>query len=139
MYPWHRYPRHMHPWNRYPRHIYIYIYYILFEVNLMPQRPDPPFRTRELCNSTQMKLRNPACALATYQGGVRCCQNATMLIDTRSCTKHNCAEFPRERFYLKMKVDYEDETRATRRLLAGLAIDPSSPSSSVFERSQGPQ
>lgn len=70
------------------------------------------------CSDELLDEPNPSCALQTYVGGAVACRgigsmeegNRLMLIDTSTCAQPDCSEHPRERFYFKTTVLYEDET-----------------------------
>ena len=74
--------------------------------------PAPPFVN---CPPALVAEQNPACTLATYQGGERCCaRSGDFLIDTSECVQPGCTEYEQEEFYLRSTVYYEDEAADTR-------------------------
>ena len=68
---------------------------------------------------------NPACSVATYVGGVRCCDGGYsgeapfFVTDTATeCEEPTCAALPIDRAYFKFTLHYEDATPSTRHLEA---------------------
>ena len=73
------------------------------------------------CSRHLLSLSNPSCERETYVGGQYACMSdgdssegsegeRVMLVDSATCAQPGCAEHPRERFYFKATVLYEDET-----------------------------
>jgi hypothetical protein len=76
--------------------------------------PDPEFYE---CLPELAAQGNPSCTLSTLReaGGSRCCRNGMSLLDpSAECTTPLCTEYPRERFFMKVVVEYEDESASTR-------------------------
>jgi len=63
--------------------------------------PQPQFR----CSSELVAQRNPACTLASYSGGLRCCEQGMFLSDT---DKHDVEHGPRKTLFLKMSLTFRE-------------------------------
>jgi len=96
------------------------------EPSPLMQCPCTPQRIMDLENSTidgvvsnvfncpPWLAGNPACSLATYVGGARCCYHNQFVFDTTQCVRPGCAEYPVDRAYFRVTFHYEDAVAATR-------------------------
>jgi len=64
------------------------------------------------------KFDNPACKMATYQGGLHCCHHQWFLTDTEQDAEHSG---PVDKYYLKFRYYFQDYVPATTNATAATA------------------
>jgi len=79
------------------------------------------------CSPEFAATGNPSCQLATYTGGLRCCEHGMFVIDTdKDCRDPQCSEEAVDEVRMKFTMYYEEAQADTRGVESGACCDVTS-------------